>query len=84
MIRIGIIGCGYWGINYVRVFSELPDVTVLRVCDTSDERLLKMHRKFPSAFPTKLMDELLADDQVDAVVVATEASSHYGITKACL
>ncbi|MBT6050733.1 MAG: Gfo/Idh/MocA family oxidoreductase [Candidatus Scalindua sp.] len=84
MIRIGIIGCGYWGINYVRVFSELPDVTVSRVCDTSDERLLKMHRKFPYVFPTKLMDELLADDEVDAVVVATEASTHYDITKACL
>jgi predicted dehydrogenase len=84
MIRIGIIGCGYWGINYVRVFSELPDVTVSRVCDTSDERLLKMHRKFPNVFPTKLMDELLADDEIDAVVVATEASTHYDITRACL
>jgi len=84
MIRIGIIGCGYWGINYVRVFSELPDVTVSRVCDTSDERLLKMHSKFPYVFPTKLTDELLADEEVDAVVVATEASTHYDITKACL
>jgi predicted dehydrogenase len=84
MIRIGIIGCGYWGINYVRVFSELPEVTVSRVCDTSDERLLKMHRKFPYVFPTKLMDELLADEEVDAVVVATNASTHYDITKACL
>jgi len=84
MVRIGIIGCGYWGINYVRVFSELSDVTVSRVCDTSDERLQKMHQKFPYVFPTKLMDELLADAEVDAVVVATEASSHYEITKACL
>lgn len=84
MINIGIIGCGYWGINYVRVFSELPDVTVSRVCDKSDERLLKMHRKFPYVFPTKLIEELLADDEIDAVVVATEASSHYDITKACL
>ncbi len=53
MIRISIIGYGYWGINYVRVFSELPDVAVLRVCDTSDERLLKMHRKFPYVIPYK-------------------------------
>ncbi len=84
MIRIGIIGCGYWGINYVRVFSELPEVSVSRVCDTSDERLLKMHRKFPYVFPTKLIDELLADAEVDAVVVATEASTHYNIAKECL
>ncbi len=84
MIRIGIIGCGYWGINYVRVFSELPDVTVSRVCDTSDDRLLKMHLKYPNVFPTKLMDELLADEEIDAVVVATEASAHYHITKECI
>ncbi|ODS33885.1 MAG: oxidoreductase [Candidatus Scalindua rubra] len=84
MIRIGIIGCGYWGINYVRVFSELPDVTVACVCDTSEDRLRIMHRKFPYVFPTKLLEELLADEQVDAVVVATEASTHYSITKACL
>jgi predicted dehydrogenase len=63
MIRIGIIGCGYWGINYVRVFSELPDVDVSRVCDTSDERLLKMHRKFPYVFPTNQMELLRCHSQ---------------------
>ncbi|GJQ58194.1 MAG: oxidoreductase [Candidatus Scalindua sp.] len=84
MVRIGIIGCGYWGINYVRVFNELADVTVVRVCDTNEERLVMMHRKFPYVFPTKRMEELLADEEVDAVVVSTEASTHYRITKECL
>ncbi|MDR4504165.1 MAG: Gfo/Idh/MocA family oxidoreductase [Candidatus Scalindua sp.] len=84
MIRIGIIGCGYWGINYVRVFSELPGATVVRVCDMNEERLVMMHRKFPYVFPTKRLEELLSDEEVDAVVVSTEASTHYSITKACL
>jgi len=84
MIRIGIVGCGYWGINYVRVFSELVQATVVRVCDLNEERLRLVHRKFPYVFPTRLLDELLSDPHVDAVVVATPAVTHYEVVKACL
>ncbi|MCP5003704.1 MAG: Gfo/Idh/MocA family oxidoreductase, partial [Planctomycetes bacterium] len=83
-MRIGIIGCGYWGINYVRVFSELPGVTEIRVCDTSEERLVMIRRKFPHVFTTRFSEELLADEEINAVVVSTEASTHYSITRTCL
>jgi predicted dehydrogenase len=43
--RIGIVGCGYWGVNYVRVFNELPDSVVTHVCDQRQERLeMILHR----------------------------------------
>src|SRR3989339_1918390 len=84
MIRIGIVGCGYWGINYVRVFSELVQTTVVRVCDLNEERLRLVHRKFPYVFPARLLEELLSDPHVDAVVVATPAVTHYEVAKACL
>ena len=84
MIRIGIIGCGYWGINYIRVFNELPNVTVVSVCDVSEDRLRMIHNRFSHIFPVRVKEELLADKEIDAVVVSTEASTHYEIAKACL
>lgn len=84
MTRIGVVGCGYWGINYVRVFSELPEATIVRVCDINEERLRLVHKKYPYVFPTRLLDELLNDEQVEAVVVSTQAGNHHEVVKACL
>ncbi len=84
MIRIGIVGCGYWGINYVRIFSELAQAEVVRVCDLNEERLRLAHHKFPSVFPTRSLEELLSDPNIDAVVVSTPAVTHYEVVKACL
>ena len=39
MVNIGVIGCGYWGVNYIRVFNELADSHVTKVCDKRAERL---------------------------------------------
>lgn len=84
MINMGIVGCGYWGINYVRVFSELAQATVMRVCDLSEERLRFVHHKYSSVFPTRSLEELLSDRNIDAVVVSTPAVTHYEVVKACL
>lgn len=84
MIRIGIVGCGYWGINYVRIFSELAQATVVRVCDLNEERLRHVHHKFPSISPTRSLEELLSDPNIDVVVVSTPAVTHYEVVKACL
>ena len=84
MVNIGIVGCGYWGINYVRVFSEISGTTVVRVCDIDENRLQIAHHRFPFVFPTSQLEELLTDNRIDAVVVATPAATHYDITKTCL
>jgi len=84
MIRVGIVGCGYWGINYVRIFSELAQATVVRVCDLNEERLRLVHHKYSYVFPTKSLEELLSDPHIDAVVVSTPAVTHYEVVKACL
>ena len=44
---IAILGCGYWGMNYVRVLSELPDARVVVVCDERSARLDDLRRRFP-------------------------------------
>lgn len=83
-VGVAIIGCGYWGVNYVRVFNELPEAHVVAVCDQRPERLREIGHRYPGVFLTTEIDEALAMPGVDAVVVCTEASSHYRIGRAAL
>jgi len=83
-VGIGIIGCGYWGMNYVRVFSELPNSRVVAVCDRRADRLDRVEQRFPGVALRTTVEGTLELGQVDAVVVCTEATSHYGIVSDCL
>ena len=83
-VRIGILGCGYWGINYVRVFSELPEAQVVVVCDQSHDRLAEVQRRFPAVEITTDLDDVLLHHEVDAVVVCTNATTHYSVTRRIL
>jgi len=83
-IGIGMIGCGYWGMNYVRVFSELPNSQILKACDLSEERLNRVRQRFPWVETCHAPRQLLDDPRIGAVVVATPSSTHYRIVKACL
>ncbi|MBM4053780.1 MAG: Gfo/Idh/MocA family oxidoreductase [Planctomycetes bacterium] len=84
MVRIGVIGCGYWGINYIRACHELEQTKVVRVCDINDARLRIIHKRFPYVFPTSRVEDLINDPEIDAIIIATEAESHYTITKTAL
>jgi predicted dehydrogenase len=84
MIEVSIVGCGYWGVNYVRVFNELPNATVTRVCDQRLERLDFTKQRHPFISTHTTLSDLLQDTHMSAVVVSTPTSSHYEIAKACL
>ena len=83
-LGIAIIGTGYWGINYVRVFNELTQTQVVAVCDQRPQRLQEVERRFPGTTLTTDVAEVLSRDDVDAVVVATPATTHYQVAHACL
>ncbi|NJK78490.1 MAG: Gfo/Idh/MocA family oxidoreductase [Chloroflexaceae bacterium] len=83
-IGIGICGCGYWGMNYVRVFSELPESAMVAVCDQNPERLNVVAQRFPAVARYTDIDEMLQRDDIAAVVVATEAGSHFKIASRAL
>lgn len=83
-LRIAVIGCGYWGINYVRVFSELPEVESVTVCDPRGERLAEVSRRFPDVRLTTDLDQLLNMSNIDAAVVCTGAVTHYDVVHRCL
>jgi predicted dehydrogenase len=75
-MKIGVVGLGYWGPNLARSFDRLPDAELAWLCDASDEALERWGRTFPSARTTTRLDDLLDDDSLDAVVVATPVRTH--------
>lgn len=81
---IGIIGCGYWGMNYVRILNELPEAKVIAVCDQREERLQEIAGRLPGIQLTTDFETLLRNDRISAVVICTEATSHFRIASRCL
>jgi predicted dehydrogenase len=81
-VRVGQAGLGYWGRNLVRNFDELAELAWL--CDTSAERREEFARRFPQARVTADFEEMLADDSLDAVVVATPVPTHFALARAAL
>ncbi len=83
-LRIALVGLGYWGPNLLRAATDLEDVEVTVLCDTSAEALAPQARRHPRARATQSVDEVVADGSIDAVIVATPVQTHYGITRSLL
>lgn len=84
MIRVGVIGCGYWGPNLIRCFMEAEGAAVEEVSDLRSDRLAAIRKRYPSLRTTPSADELLANPRIDAVVVATPVSTHYDLVMKAL
>jgi len=83
-LGVAVIGCGYWGMNYVRIFNELTESRVVAVCDQSPERLREVARRFPEVYLTTQVEDAAAHPGVDAIVVCTEATTHFSVTRRLL
>src|SRR5262249_55831134 len=84
VIRLGIIGYGYWGPNLARNFMELPDSTVHAIADLDPARLARAQARWPGAKVTTHWTQLLRDGSVDAVAIATPVSTHFELASAVL
>ena len=84
MIRVGVIGYGYWGPNLVRNFMAAPGSAVTRVCDLREERLAPLQKLYPSVKMSTTPEDLINDPEIDAVVIATPVSSHFELAMASL
>ncbi len=82
-MKIGVIGCGYWGPKLARNFNEIPTASLEWVSDLNPERLAHMKELYPHVRATQDYDELLRSD-VEAIVIATPVSTHSAIAMACL
>lgn len=75
-VSIGVVGLGYWGPNLARNMAALPQAEVTWLCDASEEALERQRPGHPQARLTSDLDDLLADESLDAIVVATLSSTH--------
>ena len=82
MTRISQVGLGQWGKNLARNFDRLAELVWL--CDVEDERQAEAAQSYPSARVTSSFDDVLADESVEAVVVATPVPTHYELARRAL
>lgn len=82
-IKVGVIGCGYWGPNLIRNFVEIPSSEVLAVADLRQERLSHIKTCYPQIRVTEDYRDLFALG-LDAVVVATPPPTHFSLARDCL
>ena len=83
-INVGVVGCGYWGPNLVRNFSNLPDCGLLAICDLDIKRLNHLKTLYPQVELDTDFQAFLARPNLDAVVVATSAHTHYALARQSL
>lgn len=84
MLSVAVVGCGYWGPNLIRNFSQMPGVRMKTAVDLNKERLRHIGQLYPSVQTTTAFEEVLADPEIDAVMVATPVSTHHRLAKAAL
>ena len=83
-VRVGVIGCGYWGPNLIRNFVNEPQTEAVAIADLDEGRLNRVGRQYPSVETTTDVEGLLTRDDIDAVAIATPVSTHYELAKAAL
>src|SRR3954454_5869407 len=81
---MGVAGLGYWGPNLARNFAALPGCELTWCCDASEAARERYARTFPSARFTGELEDLLADAELDAVVLATPVPSHAALAERVL
>jgi predicted dehydrogenase len=77
LLKVGVIGCGYWGPNLIRNFIQLNESDVVRVADLEEHRLRRMKELYPSIETTKDYEDIVADPKIDIVAVATPVQTHF-------
>jgi len=84
MIRIGVIGYGYWGPNIVRNLRSIDGCEVATVCDRSPGALKRVAQAYPDVAITADASELMTSPKIDAIAVVTPVNTHFELAKAAL
>jgi len=83
-LRVAVVGLGYWGPNLLRNLVDLDDAEVVTMCDPREHRLDHWGRRYPAIERTPSYMDVLSDDRVDAVVIATPVSTHFQLAAQAL
>jgi predicted dehydrogenase len=84
LVKVGVVGCGYWGPNLIRNLRQSGECQLKLVCDSNEQRLSHMRRLYPEVATTTSFEDLLNGADLDAVVVATPVRFHYEMAMAAL
>ena len=84
MINIGVIGCGHWGPNHIRIFSQSSLSRVLMCADVDEKRLSAITALYPAIAATKDYKDIINNPAVDAVVIAVPTGFHFNLTREAL
>jgi predicted dehydrogenase len=84
MIGIGVIGCGHWGPNHIRNLSAVAGAKVHTAADLDARRRATVEKLFPDVRAVADHRELLRDDRISAVVIATPTATHHALVKEAL
>ena len=83
-VRVAVVGLGYWGPNLVRNLQECPQAELVCVCDKREDALARMACRYPAVDTATELGDVLADQRVEAIAIATPVSSHFPIARAAL
>lgn len=83
-VGVAVVGLGYWGPNLLRVLADNPSVRVCWICDLDHDRLAKYRLRYPSTRVTTQLGRVLADPEVEAVIIATPVHTHYDLAAQAL
>jgi predicted dehydrogenase len=83
-IGVAVVGCGYWGPNLIRNFSNCPTTDLVTICDRDPARLSHVRGLCPQANAVSELDDVLRDPNVDAVAIATPVATHGPLAMAAL
>src|SRR5438309_11578299 len=84
MLKLGVIGYGYWGPNIVRNFSSQPDCQLVAICDKNPKAVAQVLSRHPAVHATSNPDEVTSSPKIDAVAIVTPVSTHYELAKKAL
>src|SRR5882672_4295828 len=84
LVRVGVIGYGYWGPNVVRNLQSLESCQLVTICDKNSDSLRSAGRVYPGVELTTDFSELLTSRQIDAIAVVTPVWTHFELAKAAL
>ena len=83
-IKVGVIGCGYWGPNLIRNFNENAYTDIQYACDLDLKSLEKIKLRYPSVITTRHYHDLLRDKDLQVIAVATPVHTHYKLASEIL
>jgi predicted dehydrogenase len=84
MTTIAVVGVGGWGKNLARNYHQIPECRLKYLCDLDQKKLDQLSPQLPGSTPTRDLERVLEDEEVEALVIATPAPTHHRLCRLAL